>query len=47
MASVGVVTTFALIWYGSWVYDYLKNHPQEEDIVRESAPPIGFSKEEE
>ena len=29
MASVGVLTTIGLIWYGSWVYDYLKRNPQK------------------
>ena len=29
MASVGVCTTIGLIWYGSWVYDYLKRNPQK------------------
>lgn len=47
MASVGVATTLALIWYGGWVYEYLKNNPEPEDVIVNTAPPIGFSKEEE
>lgn len=29
MATVGVLTTIGLIWYGSWVYGYLKRNPQQ------------------
>ena len=28
MASVGLGTTLALMWYGRWVYTYLDNHPE-------------------
>ena len=28
MASVGLATTLALMWYGRWVYTYLDNHPE-------------------
>jgi len=28
MASVGLATTFGLMWYGSWVYGYLAKHPE-------------------
>lgn len=30
MGCVGLITTVALIWYGSWVYGYLERNPQEE-----------------
>ena len=30
MGGVGLFTTLALIWYGTWVYGYLERNPQEE-----------------
>lgn len=41
MASVGLVTTLALIWYGGWVYKYMASQEAKEAAAPESG--IGIS----